>query len=57
MGVDHQKIGRKFLDLYDQKVRIGHMILEKIASKLEVATQVEAEAGAISRQTSLLHVP
>jgi hypothetical protein len=45
MGVDHQKIGRKFLDLYDQKVRIGHMILEKIASKLEVATQVEAEAG------------
>jgi hypothetical protein len=46
MGADHQKIRRKISDLRDQKVRIGHMILEKIASKSEVVTQVEAEAWA-----------
>jgi hypothetical protein len=46
MGADHQKIGRKISDFRDQKVRTGHMILEKIASKLEVVTQVEAEAEA-----------
>jgi hypothetical protein len=46
MGMDHQKIGRKISDLRDQKVRIVHMILEKIASKLEVVTQVEDKAGA-----------
>jgi hypothetical protein len=45
MGADHQKIRRKISDLHDQKVRIGHTILEKIASKLEVVTQVKAEAG------------
>jgi hypothetical protein len=46
MGMDHQKIGSKISDLRDQKVRIVHMILEKIASKLEVVTQVEDKAGA-----------
>jgi hypothetical protein len=46
MGVDHQKIGRKISDLHGQKVRTWHMILEKIASKLEAVTQVEAKAGA-----------
>jgi ribosomal protein L22 len=46
MGVDHQKIRRIISDLRGQKVRTGHMILEKIATKPEVVTQVEAEAGA-----------
>jgi hypothetical protein len=46
MGADHQKIGRKISDLRDQKVRTRHMILEKTASKPEVVTHVEAEAGA-----------
>jgi hypothetical protein len=46
MGADHWKIGRKISDLSDQKVRAGHMILEKITSKPEVVTQVESEAGA-----------
>jgi hypothetical protein len=36
----------KFSDLHDQKVRAGHMILEKITSKPEVVTQVKAKAGA-----------
>jgi hypothetical protein len=46
MGADHQKIGRKILDLHGQNVRIGHMILKKIATKPEVVTQDEAEVGA-----------
>jgi hypothetical protein len=46
MGADHRKIGRKISDLRDQKVRTGHMILEKIAPKPEVVTQVEAKARA-----------
>jgi hypothetical protein len=46
MGADHLKIGRKILDLHSQKVRTGHMILEKITTKPEVVTQVDAEAWA-----------
>jgi hypothetical protein len=45
MDADRQ-IGRKILDLRDQKVRAGHMILEEITLKPEAVTQVEAEAGA-----------
>jgi hypothetical protein len=57
MGADHRKIGRKILDLRDQKMGAGHMILEETTPKPEAVTQVEAKAGPISRQTSLLHVP
>jgi hypothetical protein len=46
MGADHRKIRRKISDLHGHKVRIGHMILEKIATKLELVTQDEAEVGA-----------
>jgi hypothetical protein len=46
MGVDHRKIGRKISDLSSRKLRVGHMILEKIATKPEVATQIEAAVGA-----------
>jgi hypothetical protein len=46
MDANHQKIGREISDLRSQKVRAGHMTLEKIATKPEVVTQVEAEAGA-----------
>jgi hypothetical protein len=45
MSVDHQKIGRKTLGLCGQKVRVGHMIQEEIAPKLEAAMQIEAVAG------------
>jgi hypothetical protein len=40
---DHQKIGRKILDLHDPKARIEHTTLEEITTTLEVA--IEAEAG------------
>jgi hypothetical protein len=42
---DHQKIGRKILDLHDPKARIEHTTLEEITTTLEVAIQAEAEAG------------
>jgi hypothetical protein len=45
MVVDHQKIGRKTLDLCEQKVRIGRMILVRTKAKPEVAMQTEAMAG------------
>jgi hypothetical protein len=45
MGADHRKIGRKILDLHDQKMRAGHMILEETTPKPEAVTQVEAKAG------------
>jgi hypothetical protein len=46
MDADHQKIGRKILDLRDQKARMEHTILEKTATKPKVAMQVEVVAGA-----------
>jgi hypothetical protein len=46
MDVDHRKIGRKISNLRGQKARIGRMILEKIATKLEAGTQIEAVVGA-----------
>jgi hypothetical protein len=59
MGADHRRIGRKILDLHDQKVRAGHMIIEETTPKPtghmiieettpkpEAVTQVEAEAEA-----------
>jgi hypothetical protein len=49
MGADPRKIGRKILDLHNSKLRIGHMFLEKIATKPEVATQIEATVGAKSK--------
>jgi hypothetical protein len=44
-SVDHQKIGRKTLGLCGQKARVGHMIQEEIAPKLEAAMQIEVVAG------------
>jgi hypothetical protein len=46
MDASHRKNGRKILDLHDQKARIGHMILEGIATKPEVVTQIEVVVGA-----------
>jgi hypothetical protein len=46
MGADHRRIGRKILDLHDQKVRAGHMIIEETTPKPEAVTQFEAEAKA-----------
>jgi hypothetical protein len=46
MGADHQKIGRKILDLHGEKVGTWHVTLEKTATKPEVVTLVKDEARA-----------
>jgi hypothetical protein len=45
MDADHRRIGRKTSDLHRQKMRTGHMILEKTEAKLEAATQIEVLVG------------
>jgi hypothetical protein len=46
MGADHRKIRRKNSGLCSRKLRIGHMSLERIATKPKAATQIEAATGA-----------
>jgi hypothetical protein len=44
MDPDHDKTGRKFLDLRSQKAGIGTSTLKEITTTLEAATRVEDEA-------------
>jgi hypothetical protein len=46
MAMDRERIGIKTSNLCDRKVRIERMTQEKIISKIEEATQAEAEVGA-----------
>jgi hypothetical protein len=46
MDVDHWRIEIKISDLHSQKAIIGHMIIEKIATKPEAAIRTEATVGA-----------
>jgi hypothetical protein len=50
MDADHQRTGRKFLDLRSQKMGIGLSNLKEIVTTLEVATRTEGEVGVEARR-------
>jgi hypothetical protein len=45
MDVGHQRFGRNFFDLHNQKIGAGHLIPEESITTLEMAIQTEDKEG------------